>query len=66
VGTRLLSKAEVVSRTGRSFPALWRWMREGNFPRARDCNGRPMWLEAEITDWMESLPVRRLKGDAGG
>ena len=60
---KLLSKSEVIDRTGRSFPTLWAWMRSGRFPRARDACGRPAWLQSEIDAWMKSLPLRRFKGD---
>ena len=39
---RLLSKAEVITITGRSFVTIWTWMRDGRFPRARDAHGRPI------------------------
>jgi predicted DNA-binding transcriptional regulator AlpA len=61
---RLLSKAEVLERVGRTFPTIWQWMRDGKFPRARDVNGRPAWIEREVNDWISNLPPRRLKGDA--
>jgi hypothetical protein len=35
VGLRLLSKPEVLSITGASFPTIWIWMRDGKFPRSR-------------------------------
>ena len=61
--TRLLSKAEVLERVGRTFPTVWKWMRAEKFPRARDLGGRPAWLESEVNEWIASLPVRKLKGD---
>jgi predicted DNA-binding transcriptional regulator AlpA len=60
---RLLSKPEVIELTGRSFPTIWNWMINNKFPRARDCNGRPVWIAAEVDDWINALPIRRLKGD---
>jgi predicted DNA-binding transcriptional regulator AlpA len=60
---RLLSKAEVCDRVGRTFVTLWQWMQKGKFPRARDVHGRPMWIESEVDAWIGSLPMRRLKGD---
>jgi hypothetical protein len=39
-------------------------MREGRFPRSRVCGGKSAWLEDEIEAWIESLPIRQLKGDA--
>jgi predicted DNA-binding transcriptional regulator AlpA len=64
LGYRLMSKPEVCAVAGISYPALWVWMREGKFPRARIVFGRSMWLSTEIEKWIANLPVRRLKGDA--
>ena len=60
---RLLSKMEVCERVGKTFPTLWLWMQQNRFPRARDCGGRPMWLEHEVNEWIERLPLRKFKGD---
>jgi predicted DNA-binding transcriptional regulator AlpA len=60
---RLLDKAEVIAITGRSFVTLWDWMRRGKFPRARDANGHPVWLQSEVNEWVKALPVRKFKGD---
>jgi predicted DNA-binding transcriptional regulator AlpA len=61
---RLLDKAEVCAIANVSFPTLWARMRKGEFPRARVSGGKSFWLSTEIEEWMASLPVRRLKGDA--
>jgi predicted DNA-binding transcriptional regulator AlpA len=61
---RLLSKAEIVELTGRSYPTLWAWMQAGKFPRARDLHGRPVWVQREIQAFLASLPIKRIKGDA--
>jgi predicted DNA-binding transcriptional regulator AlpA len=61
---RLISKPEVLDRVGVSYPTLWSWMREGKFPRSRQLGGKAAWIEAEIEEWINALPVRRLKGDA--
>ncbi len=60
---RLLSKPEVLDRVGVTFPTIWKWMREGTFPRSRELGGKVAWIEAEIEAWINALPVRRLKGD---
>lgn len=60
---RLMSKAETCDRVGRTFPHIWKLMREGKFPRAREFDGKPVWLEHEIIEWIAALPVRRYKGD---
>lgn len=66
---RLLSKAEVLRITGVSFQSLWVWMRAGKFPRARIAgvggnSSRSVWRSDEVDEWLASLPVRRLRGDA--
>jgi prophage regulatory protein len=61
---RLLSKPEVMTITGLSYPTLWAWMRAGKFPRSRIVGGKSMWLSSEIDAWLAGLPVRPLKGDA--
>jgi len=58
---RLVSKPEVCDRVGKTFPTIWLWMREGKFPLARDCGGKPAWLESEIDQWIESRPKRQYK-----
>jgi prophage regulatory protein len=60
---RLISKPEVLDRVGVTFPTIWKWMREGKFPRSRELGGKVAWIESEVEAWIASLPVRRLKGD---
>ena len=64
---KLLTKAEVIEISGFSYPQIWRWMREGKFPRSLKVGkgpaGRVMWRESEIEDWIDNLPTQRLKGD---
>ena len=60
---RLLSKAEVLERTGRTYPTIWAWERAGKFPRARQLGNRPMWIKSEVDQWIQALPIRKLKGD---
>jgi prophage regulatory protein len=61
---RLLSREQVLAATGLSYPTIWRMMREGTFPRAREVGGRTFWLASEIQDWIKSRPIKRLKDDA--
>ena len=58
---RLISKAEVCDKVGKTFPTVWLWMRQGKFPQARDLGGRPAWVESEIDAWIAALPVREYK-----
>jgi predicted DNA-binding transcriptional regulator AlpA len=61
---RLLGRVQVQAMVGHSYPTIWSWMCAGKFPRPRITGGKSMWLESDIIEWMNALPVRRLKGDA--
>jgi predicted DNA-binding transcriptional regulator AlpA len=61
---RYISRAEVLDRTGFSFVSIWSWMQPGLFPLSRDVNGKTVWIEAEVDDWMLSRPVKRFKQSA--
>ena len=60
---RLISRGEVIGRTGLSYPTIWQWMQDGKFPRSREVGGKAMWLASEIEAWILNLPMRKLKGD---
>lgn len=62
----LLSKAEVMAITGRSYPTIWKWMRDGKFPRSRIVGDQSMWRSDEVYQWRDTLPLRPLKGDEAG
>jgi predicted DNA-binding transcriptional regulator AlpA len=62
---RLISKPEVLDRTGNTFPTIWKWMIAGTFPRCREVGGKSMWLEDEVEAWIDARPVRPLKGEKG-
>ena len=62
----LLSRHEIVALSGFTYPWLWQMMRRGLFPRGRVVGGKTMWLASEVQDWLDTLPVRPLKGDAAG
>jgi len=63
-----MEKPEVLALVRRTFPCLWKMMREGKFPAARQLGSRPVWLRSEVEAWITSLPVRKYKplevGDA--
>jgi predicted DNA-binding transcriptional regulator AlpA len=60
---RLIDRVEVQAVVGHSYPTIWHWMQTGKFPRSRVAGGKSMWLESEVIAWMNSLPLRKLKGD---
>ena len=64
LGVRLLSKAEVLAAVNVTYPALWKWMRDGKFPRSRLVGNKSMWLSTEVAAWLSNLPPTRSKGDA--
>jgi predicted DNA-binding transcriptional regulator AlpA len=64
LGIRLLSRPEVLAVVNVSYPALWKWMRDGKFPRARVVGTKRMWLSTEVAAWLTSLPPSRFKSDA--
>jgi predicted DNA-binding transcriptional regulator AlpA len=62
---RLLSKSEMLRRTGVSYSSIWNWIIAGTFPPGRALGdgkrGRIMWIEHEVQAWIESRPVRMPK-----
>jgi hypothetical protein len=48
-----------------SYPQARILMERGEFPRARDVCGSPMWLATEVEAWLRARPVRLMKGDPG-
>jgi predicted DNA-binding transcriptional regulator AlpA len=68
-GVRFLTKKEVCDRVRLSFPTIWKRMRDGTFPRAREMssdqqtNNKIVWLEHEIEEWMLGLPARQYLGE---
>jgi prophage regulatory protein len=61
---RLLSRRELLAKVPVSYPTIWKWMREGTFPRSRDIGGKVAWIESEIDAWIANLNIVPLKGDA--
>jgi len=68
--THLLSKREVLKLTGVSYPTIWKWMQQGNFPRSRllgepgSKTARVCWYAHEVEAWLAGLPLQKIKGDA--
>jgi predicted DNA-binding transcriptional regulator AlpA len=60
---RLLDKREILAITGVTYPTIWKMMRDGSFPRGRVVGGKSKWRSDEVDEWLEGLPIRRLKGD---
>jgi predicted DNA-binding transcriptional regulator AlpA len=60
---RLIDKNELLRRVPFTFPTIWKWMREGTFPRSRN-TGKTTWVESEVNEWILNRPIQVLKGDA--
>jgi predicted DNA-binding transcriptional regulator AlpA len=58
-------KPEVLKLTGYTFPTLWKWMRDGQFPMSFDIGTKTAWLESEINDWLASRPRSKFKKSGG-
>ena len=64
---RFLSRDEVLKMLRVSYGTLFGWIREGNFPPARELNSserasRIYWLEHEVLEWMANRPPRLPRG----
>ena len=56
--SRLLRQPEVLERVNWSATTLWRREREGKFPKRRRVGPNIVgWLESEIDEWIENLPL---------
>jgi prophage regulatory protein len=61
---RLLDRKEVLARVPLSYPTIWDMMQKGTFPRGRAVGDQKVcWLESDIDDFIDGLPVKKLKGD---
>jgi predicted DNA-binding transcriptional regulator AlpA len=58
---RLIGVREVLSLVPYRRVTIWRKMRSGEFPMARELGGKIVWFEDEIAEWLASRPVVKLK-----
>ncbi|AKM11473.1 AlpA family transcriptional regulator [Croceicoccus naphthovorans] len=50
---RVIRLKEVIHRTGLGRSTIYRWMREGKFPKAIKLGGHSVaWVEQEIDRWL--------------
>ncbi len=61
--SRLINKAELLRRVPVTYPTLWLWMRQGNFPRSKNIGGKAAWLESEVEEWIHKRPNVPFKDD---
>lgn len=50
---RLLPRRELRSLVPVSDMTIWRWERDGVFPRHLSINGRNYWRLSEVFDWID-------------
>ena len=50
---RLLPRRELRTFVPVSDMTIWRWERNGLFPRHLSINGRNYWRLSELSDWMD-------------
>jgi predicted DNA-binding transcriptional regulator AlpA len=59
---KLLSQRAVCERIGVSAPTIWKWTRDGKFPKARRLNGGKLgYDEREVGKWILDQPLQKLK-----
>jgi predicted DNA-binding transcriptional regulator AlpA len=61
---KLIGRKELLERVPISYPVCWRLMNEGKFPRSRQIGGKSFWIEREIDEYLDNLPLVKLKSDA--
>ena len=65
---RLLSRRLLRGLVPVSDMTIWRWERDGRFPRHLSINGRNYWRLGEVRAWLESQPrgqVPSVQGEGG-
>jgi prophage regulatory protein len=57
---RLLSAREVMEKVDLTYVSIWKKMKKGQFPAPRELGAKTLrWVEADIDQWIESLPRRQ-------
>ena len=65
---KFLSRKQVCTIVGVTYPSLWTWVRAGHFPPGRKLGigegnrNKIVWVESEVIHWMETRPVQLPKG----
>lgn len=58
-GGKLMSRRQLRDALPVSDMTLWRWERNGLFPRHVSINGRNYWLQTEVDEWLEQRSQER-------
>ena len=62
---RLISRKQLLEIVPLSYPAIWKRMKEGTFPRSRAIGTKPVWFLDEVVAWINALSVVESKGGKG-
>lgn len=71
VARRILRRHDLLTKTGLSYPTLWRYERDGNFPQRIQLGPNSVgWFEDEVDAWLASrqrgpIPLEDLNVSAG-
>ena len=58
---RVLTRADVLRLTGKSYVTLWRWMQAGAFPAPIRLGPNSVgWIEGEVQAWLEERKQDRV------
>ena len=58
---RFMGKAEVAALCNVSSVTLWKWVRQGVFPKGKEVGGKTCWRSDEITEWQNNRPDAHVK-----
>ena len=57
---RIIRKPELLKMVGVSHPTIWRWEKDGTFPKRIQLGGNSCgWLEAEVQEWFNKKALDR-------
>jgi predicted DNA-binding transcriptional regulator AlpA len=56
---RFLGARQIENLTSISRWTLWRWEREGKFPRSLKLESKRAWIESEVHEWMAQRVAER-------
>ena len=62
---RLLPRRELRTLVPVSDMTIWRWERDGQFPRHLSINGRNYWLRSEVHGWVAAQKRGAVAAETG-
>lgn len=53
---RFIYRNEILTITGKSYPTIWRWCRDGHFPKPKQIGPNSIaWLESDVRAWQKQV-----------